>query len=134
MFMTYRREHWFQVLSWPWTGIWGKIQMALHGSGEQWVILGVQDLLFIILGFVGSVWACIRLRPSYAVWMVCNWLLFTSTGFITGMSRFTVVMFPLYILFSRLSAQRFWYATITVWSLLFLALFTGLYVEGHWVF
>jgi len=134
MFMTYRREHWFQILSWPWTGIWAKIQVALHGSGEQWVILGVQDLLFMILGFVGTVWACIKLRPSYAVWMVCNWLLFTSTSFIIGVSRFTVVMFPLYILFSRLSARRIWYTTITVWSLLFLALFTGLYVEGHWIF
>jgi Gpi18-like mannosyltransferase len=134
MFMTYRREHWFQILSWPWTGIWGKVRMVLDGSGEQWVILGVQDLLFIILGLVGTVWACIKLRPSYAVWMVCNWLLFTSTGFITGVSRFAVVMFPLYLLFSRLAVRRIWHTTITVWSLLFLALFTGLYVEGHWIF
>ena len=134
MFMAYRKEHWFQTLSWPWTGIWGKIDITLHGAGEQGAILGVQDLLFIIIGFAGSVWACLKLRPAYAVWMVCNWLLLTSTSFCIGMSRLAVVMFPLYLLFSRLSAHRIWYTTITVWSLLFLALFTGLYVEGHWIF
>lgn len=134
MFMTYRREHWFQALTWPWVGILGKVGMALDGVGEQGVILGVQDLFFIVLGLVGTVWACLKSRPSYAVWMICNWLLFTSTGFITGVSRFTVVMFPLYILFSRLAVRRIWYAAITTWSLFFLALFTALYVEGHWVF
>ncbi len=134
MFMTYRREYWFQALSWPWNGIWGKIGMALRGSGERGAIIGVQDLLFIILGFAATVWSCFKLRPSYAVWMVCNWLLFTSTGFILGVSRFSVVMFPVYIIFSELSANRIWYMAITVWSLLFLALFTGLYVEGHWIF
>jgi hypothetical protein len=135
MFMTYRREHWYQVLSWPWEGVRGKILEALHptGAGESWVIVTVHEILFIALGFVATVWACIKLRPSYAAWMIGNWLLFTSTTFIIGVSRFTLVMFPLFILFSALSARRIWYTAITVASLLYLALFTGLYVEGHWV-
>jgi hypothetical protein len=135
MFMTYRREHWYQVLSWPWVGVRGKILEALHpsASGESWVIVTVHEILFIALGLGATIWACIRLRPSYAAWMVGNWLLFTSTTFLIGVSRFTLVMFPLFILFSGLSARRVWYAALTVASLLYLALFTGLYVEGHWV-
>jgi hypothetical protein len=68
------------------------------------------------------------------VWMTSNWLLFTSTTFIIGVARYTLIMFPLFILFSLLSARRSWRRILTVWSLLFLALFTALYVEGHWVF
>ncbi len=137
IFMTYRREHWFQILSWPWTGIEGKITAALHfagTAGESWVIVVVQEVLFIALGLAATVWAWIKLRPSYAVWMTGNWLLFTSTTFLLGVPRFTMVMFPLYLIFSKLSANRLWYWAITVWSLLYLALFTGLYVEGHFVF
>lgn len=134
MFMTYQREHWYHTLSWPWKGVWWKIGSVLHGSGEGWAIIGVQDLLFIIIGFIGTVWACLKLRPSYAVWMICNWLMFTSVGFVLGVSRYTLIMFPLYLLFSKMSERRIWYAAITTWSLLFLALFTGLYVEGHWIF
>jgi hypothetical protein len=134
IFMTYRREHWFQIVSWPWIGVREKILMAWHGTGEGGAITGMQDFLFLILGFAATIWSFIKLRPSYAVWMACNWLLFTSTTFIIGVTRFTLIMFPLFILFSLLSKRRSWRRIITVWSLLFLALFTGLYVEGHWIF
>lgn len=134
IFMTYQREHWFHTVSWPWLVIREKMLMALHGTGEGGAITGVQDFLFLILGFAATVWSFIKLRPSYAVWMIFNWLLFTSATFLIGVARYTLIMFPLFIIFSAISARRFWYAVITVWSLLFLALFTGLYVEGHWVF
>ena len=136
IFMKYAREHWNQVLSWPWIGISEKITGAFQPAGsndQSWLMIEVQGLIFIALGFVGSVWAWIKLRPSYAMWMTGNWLLFTSTTFLISVPRFTVVMFPLYMMFSRLSGNRLLYGLITVWSLLYLALFTGLYVEGHWV-
>ncbi len=132
MFMTFRREHFFQVMSWPWVGIKDQV-LALRQSGEAGA-RGAQDLFFIILGFAGVVWSFIKLRPSYAVWMACNWLLFVSTTFILGAVRSTLILFPLFILFSLLSVHKVWYAAITVWSLLFLALFTGLYAAGHFVY
>lgn len=134
IFMTFRREHWFQITSWPWIGVREKFLMAWHGTGEGGVITGVQDFLFLMLGLAATIWSFIKLRPSYATWMAFNWLLFTSTTFIIGVARFTVIMFPLFILFSLLSKHLIWRSALTVWSLLFLALFTGLYVEGHWVF
>lgn len=135
LFMRYAREHWNQVLSWPWIGVREKVISAFQAGtdSESWVMIEVQGLLFIALGLIATVWAWIKLRPSYAMWMTGNWLLFTSTTFLISVPRFTVVMFPLYILFSRLSVNRLWYWAITVWSLLYLALFTGLYVEGQWV-
>src|SRR5437867_3271346 len=133
MFMTFRREHFFQVMSWPWVGT-KDLVLAMRQSGEAGVIRGAQDLFFVVLGLAGTVWSFIKLRPSYAVWMACNWLLFASTTFILGAARFSLILFPLFILFALLSMRKVWYATITVWSLLFLALFTGLYVEGHFVY
>jgi Gpi18-like mannosyltransferase len=134
MFMTYRREHWFQIMGWPWIGMREKFLMAWHGTGEGGVVTGVQDLLFLTIGLIATVWSFVKLRPSYAIWMAGNWLLFTSTTFIIGVARFTVIMFPLFIIFSILSNHQLWRRILTVWSLLFLALFTGLFVEGHWVF
>ena len=57
-----------------------------------------------------------------------------AASFILGAARFSLILFPLFILFALLSMRKVWYATITVWSLLFLALFTGLYVESHFVY
>jgi hypothetical protein len=51
-----------------------------------------------------------------------------------SMPRYTLTTFPIFILFGLLAANRFWSVAITVWSLLFLALFTSLFTRGWWVF
>jgi hypothetical protein len=66
--------------------------------------------------------------------MTGNWLLFTSVTFIESTPRYTLTLFPIFILFALVAANRFWNAVITVWSLLFLALFAGLFVRGWWAF
>ncbi|MEY2543399.1 MAG: hypothetical protein QOE81_860, partial [Verrucomicrobiota bacterium] len=51
-----------------------------------------------------------------------------------SMPRYTLTMFPIFILFGLLAANRFWNFVLTVWSLLFLALFTSLFMRGWWAF
>ena len=87
------------------------------------------------VGLVGVVWSWARLRASYAVWMTLNWLLWTSTSFILSVPRYTLVMFPLYILLARAAAR--WPVAgglVVVWSLLFMGLFIGRFVTGNWAF
>jgi len=46
-----------------------------------------------------------------------------------------LTMFPIFFLFALISEKRlFWNMAISVWSLLFLALFSSLFVRGWWVF
>ena len=98
-------------------------------------MVGSQEFFFVMLGLGLTVWSWLRLRASYAVWMTLNWLLWTSTKFVLSVPRYTLVMFPAFILFARLTATRpLWNAIITVWSLLFLALFVARYVQGLWAF
>ncbi len=53
---------------------------------------------------------------------------------IESMPRYTLTMFPIFFLFAFAGEKRFWNALITTWSLLSLALFSGLFVRGWWVF
>ena len=48
--------------------------------------------------------------------------------------RYTLTMFPIFILFGLLSQNRFWAGVLTVWSLLFFALFAVLFARGEWAF
>jgi hypothetical protein len=66
--------------------------------------------------------------------MTGSWLLVVSATFIESMPRYMLTMFPIFILFALLARHRLWNALITIWSLLFLALFTGLFVRGLWAF
>jgi hypothetical protein len=53
---------------------------------------------------------------------------------IYAVPRYTLILFPMYLLFARLSQSRFAAVVITTWSLLFLGLFLGQFVQGRWAF
>jgi Mannosyltransferase (PIG-V) len=120
--------------SWPWTGLQGTIGVLQHWKPTDSEIIGAQELYFIILGFICAVAAWCKLRPTYAMWITGNWLLVTSASWLLSMPRYTLVMFPIFILFALVARNRLFYLLITIWSLLFLALFESLFVWGHWAF
>jgi hypothetical protein len=97
-------------------------------------MIGTQELYFTALGLICVVAAWLKLRPAYAVWMTGSWLLVVSATFIESMPRYMLTMFPIFILFALLGMHRLWNALITIWSLLFLAVFTSLFVRGWWAF
>lgn len=133
-FLTYQREHWYKTFAWPWQGIEGNLRSIGWRRPNEAQMIGGQEVFFIALGLIGTIAAGFTLRPSYAVWMAGNWLLFTSTSFILSVPRYSLILFPLYLLFARLAAHRTWYTILTVWSLLFMSLFIILFVQGRWAF
>jgi len=119
--------------AWPWTGIREAFR-NLHRTPSQAEMVGAQELYFSILGLACVIVSWIKLRPVYAVWATGNWLLFSAVTFIESAPRYTLLIFPLFILFGFVSENRFWNGVITVWSLLFLALFSAVFVHGTWAF
>jgi hypothetical protein len=129
------QEHFFgKSLSSPLTGIdnaWGSMISRPPTEAEM---IGTQEVLFIALGLICTIVSWIKLRPAYSVWMTGNWLMFVSVSFVLSVPRYTLTMFPIFILFSMLAARRVWLAVITVWSILYLSLFASTFVGGHWAF
>lgn len=132
-FMAIQREHFFKHVSWPWVGIRDRVGYIWAASPMDAVVTGWQESLFILLGLVCTIISWWKLRPSYSIWMTLNWLLITSAGFLLCIPRYTLAMFPIFILFGRMARNPVWFAILTVWSLLFLALFTGIFVQGLWL-
>ena len=46
-----------------------------------------------------------------------SWILSASVNFFRSMPRYTLTMFPMFILFALLGRNRFWAGALTVWSL-----------------
>jgi len=133
-FTEIQKEHWYKSLAWPWTGIRALVEsLSYRGPSKSQMYVG-QELLFLMIGIVCTVLAWTKLRPSYGVWMAGNLLLFASTSFILSTPRYVLILFPIYMLFARLGENRIWYTVLTVWSLLFMSLFIGLFVQGQWAF
>lgn len=133
-FLTIGKENFQKSFSMPWNGIGGAFNLMWSPEITLAQMSGVQEFVFIVLGAVGTIVCGFMLRPSYTVWMAGNWFLFVSGSFILSVPRYTIVMFPIFILFARLAERRFWHSVITVWSLLLMALFITKFVQGHWAF
>jgi hypothetical protein len=134
-FAAFRMRKTISVTSWawPWVGLREAFR-NMHRAPAEAEIVGAQEVYFALLGLACVLASWIKLRPLYAVWATGNWLLFNAVTFIESAPRYTLVLFPLFILFGLLSRNRFWNAIITVWSLLFLALFAAVFVRGWWAF
>ena len=132
-FLETRRVTFQQSFALPSAGISLAIR-AHYPTAEEAEMMGVQQLIFVAVGFVCMVVSWIKLRPVYAVWMTGMWFLITSVNFLQSVPRYTLTMFPIFMLFAVLGRNRFWYAVITVWSLLFFALFAVLFARGELAF
>jgi Gpi18-like mannosyltransferase len=132
-FSAIMRQNFHKSLTWPWTGIDSTLG-AMNREAADAEMIGIQELIFIVLGLVCTIVSWVKLRPVYSVWMTVNWLLFTSVTFVLSVPRYTLTMFPIFILFAMLAAQRIWMAAISFWSILYLGLFTSLFVWGRWAF
>ncbi len=130
-FMQVMSEHYYKRLASPWFGIHDVWLRALGSNINE----GLNELIAVILISVCTIWSWVRLRPSYSVWMTLNWLLITSTAFVISVPRYALSLFPVFILFAiALTGRRFWHAMATVWSILYLALYTGRFVQNLWAF
>ena len=134
-FLRAQDAFWFKHLTWPWKGV-GQAWDAVGGRGpSESLMVGWHELFFTLVGLGCAVWCWARQRTSYAVWVTLNWLLWTSTSFVLSVPRYTLVLFPLYLLCARADARsRAAGAVILFWSLLFMALFTARFVTGNWAF
>jgi hypothetical protein len=132
-FLLIREEFYHISLAWPWTGLRSAID-SLDQTPSKAQMVGTQECLFIALGFACTIASWIKLRPIYSVWMTGSWLLFTSASFVASVPRYTLTMFPIFFLFAILATRRLWLVVITVWSLLYLALFASLFAGGQWAF
>ncbi|MEZ5429212.1 MAG: hypothetical protein R2747_23395 [Pyrinomonadaceae bacterium] len=134
-FMDYQSQHWYRHFRFPWYGIRDAVGRFFYEQPDRAIMYSVQELIFVVIGLAAIIAGWRHLRHSYRFWMVANWLLFISTSFVLSVPRYTLILFPLFILMALASVRSRWANMImTVWSLMFLAFFIGQFVREQWAF
>ena len=125
------QEHWYKKFAPPWGGIRDVWLRTLGLNINE----GLNEFIAVVLISVCAIWSWLRLRPSYSVWITLNWLLINSTAYVLSVPRYTLTLFPVFLLFAKATTgRRFWFAMLTIWSLLYLALYSGRFAQGLWAF
>jgi hypothetical protein len=128
-------QGWYKHLASPSVGFAHVWNALLDKEPEYSMMAGFQELFFIGLGLICTIWCWFRLRLSYSIWMTLNVLLAISTSYVISTPRYMLMLFPIFILFALASsARRIWFACISIWSLMFLAVFTIKFTFKQWAF
>jgi len=132
-FLQTRKALFIQSFAPPWHGIREAV-LNMRRAPNQAEMIGAQEVYFAAIGFICTVISWFKLRPLYAVWMTGSWLLFTSVTFLQSVPRYTLTMFPIFILFALLGRNRFWNGVLTMWSLGWFTFFAILFARLWWAF
>lgn len=89
------------------------------------------DILFIVVVVLAAIFVSRRLRVSYALYMLATLAVALSTGTLMSISRYILVLFPMFILLASLRNEYIKYGWLFA-SVLLLALNILLFVSNYW--
>jgi hypothetical protein len=133
-FLHVQQEHWFKSLASPVDAIKSAFGWFDSDRPDDVLMYGVMELLFVAIGFVGTIVAAIRFRPSWFAWMAGNLVLFVSTSFLLSTPRYVLTLFPLFVVLA-LPTRRTWLLVgVSVLSVGGFIYFASRFATGSWAF
>jgi len=133
-FMAAQREHWQKFLANPIPAVFGKFRGVLAETRPTQLLEGAFEIIFLGFGLLMTLIGWRSMRASYRVWMIASLLLFVSTSFILSVPRYTLTLFPMFIVMAIVFKKPARLAVASIISILYLALFTASFVQGRWAF
>ncbi len=107
---------------------WQSAIMSGHIHFDNWI-----DFSMVLLFLATGVALLIKKRWSEAAFVLSGVLIPFSSGLLMSQRRYVWVLFPAFILLAQWGERPWIDKTVTTLSLLGLALFTALFVNGYWV-
>ena len=102
----------------------------LMDKSEYWVLYELAATAFLAVMTIVSLK---KLRGSYTLYMLISLLFFLAEGTTKSISRYLIVVFPIFILMPLLAKRKAAWVSVCGVSLALLAVSTAAFVTGRWV-
>lgn len=139
-FLKIQNENWTKKLAIPYEGLknaWnifaGELTLNVNSPANK-ILGGAAEIIFAFMGLALIIYSFFRLRLSYCLYALATWLIVTSTWFWLSIPRYTLAMFPIFIVLSLFGRRKNINYLIIFISILFYALFLSLFVRFRWAF
>ncbi len=133
-FLEVQQASWSRKIALPYEGFVNAIG-GMQGRVPSGALTGDwAEIIFAALGLAGVIYSFFRLRLSYSLYILLTWLLVTSSVIWLSIPRFTLTMFPLFILMALFGRRRGVNFIIIFFSLICFALFLSQFVRFRWAF
>ncbi len=130
---------WDRKIGFSLGGIWQNITDHVHDlifPAENFAFSLRNDFEFIFFAafLILSIFVFTKLRKSYGLYCLLALLIPFATCSLISMTRFALVLFPVFILLAKWGAKRAWlnYCIIMLFSML-LSLFSVMFVNWYWI-
>ena len=133
-FMVIQKEHWNKKLAFPYEGLIRAWELVSDKNPAESLLVSWVETVFAALGLVLIIISFFRVRLSYSLYALATWLVVTSTWFWLSIPRYTLSMFPIFIVLALLGRRKDVHFLITFISILFYALFLWTFVRFRWAF
>ena len=133
------QDAWDRKIGFNLGGIWQNIKDHVHdlifpSENFAFSLRNDFELMFFVIFLILSIFVFIKLRKSYGLYCLLALLIPLATCSLISMTRFTLILFPAFILLARWGAKKTWlnYCIIMLFSMM-LSLFTIMFVNWYWV-
>jgi len=133
-FMEIQKEHWKMQLALPTKGLITAYTSTKWAAPAFRMGMGWLQLVFVFTSLALIIYSFFRIRLSYSLYALANWLVITSTSFFTSTPRFILTFFPIFIVLSLLGRKKEINYAIIFISLIFYALFLSMFIWFKWAF
>lgn len=124
-FAEIQKQHFYLGFS-PWgQGLIDAFHSIFWRVGLEKIILGYAQILFFLLGLITTIYVLLKLRISYGVFMLIVLCLSFSVTFWSGMPRYILSLFPMYIalaIFAKNAIFKYFWIVTSIASLIFFSL------------
>ncbi|MFA6296065.1 MAG: mannosyltransferase family protein [Patescibacteria group bacterium] len=130
---------WDRKIGFDFWGIWIDLKNHVHdifqpSQNFAFSLRNDFEFFFFITFLILSIVVFFRLRKSYGLYCFLALLIPFLTGSLISMTRFTLVLFPVFILLAKFTIKREWlnYFIIMLFSMM-LSLFTVMLANWYWI-
>jgi len=112
---------------------WNTLLYSLQHIGSSIGYHGAFEFVFTAILIALAIFACFRLRPSYAIYSIVSVLFITSWGDLKSAPRFGLVIFPIMILLALLGEHKAFNRTYLALSAILAAVSMVVFSQWGWV-
>jgi hypothetical protein len=133
-FLEVQRSMMGKKLAPPWVGFATIWQHARAEGASRFITVGVFETTAVLGALVTAIVSALRLRASYAVFMILGWCNMAFTNWWLGSARYWLPLFPAFLVLSLWGERRALNALWCMISLMTYMLLVVLFVRGWWTY
>lgn len=129
-----QQEFWLMQPALPSRGFIYSLTISNYPIAKYVISHNVLQIFFVLLGLVLIVYSFARLRISYSLYALANWIILTSTSIWISTPRFMLTLFPIFIALALIGKRKEINYIIVFLSLILYSLLVLQYVRNEWAF